>query len=72
MTHMENGQRSFPFVLYGRSDQVFKTYLFSENSSNLNKIFKTQKGKLIIGQKPTHARIFQMVTCTGVYLKFRH
>ena len=67
MTHLENGQRSSPFELYRRSDQVCETYSFSGNFSNLNKILKTQTGKLIIGQKPTHARSFQMSPCIGVY-----
>ena len=50
LAHIGNDQKSSPFELYVRSDNVYKTYLFSRNFSNLNKIFKTQKGKLILGQ----------------------
>ena len=72
LTHMGNGQKSSPFELYGRSDNVYETYLFSRNFSNLNKIFKTQKGKPIIGQKLPNMMPFQMVPCMGAYLEFHH
>ena len=48
LAHLENGLQSSPFELYGRSDNVYKTYSFSRNFSNLNKIFETQKGKPIL------------------------
>ena len=45
LAHLINCLRSSPFELYGRSDNVYETCLFSRNFSNLNKIFKTQKGQ---------------------------
>ena len=69
---MEIGQTSSPFELYGRSDQVCETYLLSEKFSNLNKIFKTQKGKPILGQKLQNIMTFQMVPCMGANLEFHH
>ena len=70
--HLENCLRSSPFELYGRSDNVYEPYLFSRNFSNLNKIFKTQKGKPILGQKLQNVMPFQMVPCMGAYSEFHH
>ena len=72
MAHVGNGQKSSPFELYGHSDHVYETYLFSGNFSNFNKIFKTQKGKPIIGQKLPNIMPFQMVPCMGAYSEFHH
>ena len=72
MAHMGNGQKSSPFELYGRGDHICETYLLSENFSNLNKIFKTQKGKPILGQKPPNVMPFQVVPGIGAYLEFHH
>ena len=59
LAHIGNSQKSSPFELYGCSDNVYETYLFSRNFSNLNKIFKTQKGQLLLGQKLSKVRPFQ-------------
>ena len=72
LAHIGNGQKSSPFELYGRSDNVYETCLFSRNFSNLNKIFKTQKGKPILGQKLPNIMPFQMVPCMGAYSEFHH
>ena len=61
LAHLENFLRSSPFELYVRSDKFYEAYLLSGKFSNLYKILKTQKGKLIIGQKPTILMPFQMV-----------
>ena len=72
LAHVGNGLKSSPFELYGRSDYICETYLFSGNFSNLNKIFKTQKGKPIIGQKLPNIMPFQMVPHMGACAEFHH
>ena len=72
LAHLENCLRSSPFELYGRNNEFFEAYLLSGKFSNLYKIPKTQKGKLIIGQKPTNALPFQTVPSIVGYLEFRH
>ena len=72
LAHLENCLRSSPFELYGRNNKFFEAYLLSGKFSNLYKILKTQKGKLIIGQKPTNAMPFQMVPSIVGYSEFRH
>ena len=59
-------------VRHPNSDNVYETCLFSRNFSNLNKIFKTQKGKPILGQKLPNIMPFQMVPCMGAYSEFHH
>ena len=72
LAHIENDQKSSPFELYGRSDNVYETCLFSRKISNLNKSFKTQKGKPILGQKLPNIMPIQMVPCMGAYSEFHH
>ena len=72
LAHLENCLKSSPFELYGRSDYIYETCLFSGNFSNLNKIFKTQKGKPIISQKLSNIIPFQMIPCMGAYSEFHH
>ena len=45
---MKYGLRSAPFELYGHNNKFCETTLFSGKISNLNKIFKTQKGQLLL------------------------
>ena len=72
LAHLKNCLRSSPFELYGRNDKFCEAYLVSGKFSNPYKISKTQKGKLIIGQKPTNAMPFQMVPSIGRYSEFCH
>ena len=72
LAHIGNGLKSSPFELYGRSDYICETCLFSGNFSNLNRIFKTQKGKPIIGLKLPNIMPFQMVPCMGAYSDLHH
>ena len=72
LAHLENCLRSSPFELYGHNNKFCEAYLLSGKFSNLYKILKTQKGKLIIGQKPKNAMPFQMVPSIVGYSEFRH
>ena len=72
LVHLENYLRSSPFELYGCNYKFFEAYLLSGKFSNFYKIFKTQKGKLIIGQKPINTMPFQMVPSIVGYSEFRH
>ena len=72
LVHLENCLRSSPFELYGHNNKFCEAYLLSGKFSNLYKILKTQKGKLIIGQKPTNTMPFQMVPSIGRYSEFPH
>ena len=61
LNHMEYGLRSAPFESYGHNDKFCETTLFSGKFSYLNKILKTQKRQLLIGQKLSKVRPFQEV-----------
>ena len=50
LAHMEYSLRRAPFELYGHN-KFCETTLFRGKFSNLNQIFKTQKGQLLLGQK---------------------
>ena len=56
---MKYGLRSAPFESYGHKDMFCETTLFRGKFSNPNKILKTQKGQLLLGQKLSKVRLFQ-------------
>ena len=72
LAHLESCLRSSPFELHVRNHKFCEAYLLSGKFPSVYKILKTQKGKLIIGQKPTNAMPFQMVPSIVGYSEFRH